>query len=195
MPLVDGVAIVGDHPNAIGIEAIGTMQLTLSRNHIRGVLHGIHLVGNNRNVIISDCHIYENRGIGIYYDNVNLHQSNIVVGSNCFGGYKDSKSPEIKNGIKIINSADCTFSGLHLSNVSSEPAALIFDNCRRINLTNCTILDCDNIGLLLKDVSYSRVSDCLIRDDRPDAISIPIRIIGGRENTILNIRASLKTHC
>ena len=334
MPFVDGVAIVGYHPDAIGIEAVGTMQLTISMIHVRGVLHGIHFVGNNRNVIISDCHIYENRGIGIYYDNVNLHQSNItgchisynngggivsragnvrniqitgcdiesnmspdmlptanvlidrsggslgtgevaisgctiqhdhtspgsaniriigspnpdhnpesvlkyndyndnititgnilsdvkvnihlndcrdvtitgntfwqgytqnlliekcsniVVGPNCFGSYKDSKTPEVKNGIKIINSEDCTFSGLHISNVLSELAALLFDNCQRINITNCTILDYNNIGLLLKNVSYSRVSDCLIRDDRPNANSIPMKIIGGKENLIVDI--------
>jgi hypothetical protein len=50
MPLVDGVAIQGAHPEAVGIEATGTMQLTLTRLHIRGTLHGIHLVGSNRNI-------------------------------------------------------------------------------------------------------------------------------------------------
>src|SRR5690606_8972412 len=78
MPLVDGLAILGDHPDSVGIEAVGTMQLIISRTHVRNTLHGIHLTGNNRNLIISDCHIYENRGIGIYYDEVNLHQSNIT---------------------------------------------------------------------------------------------------------------------
>lgn len=86
MPLVDGLGIVGDHQEAVGIEAVGTMQLTITRVHIRDVLHGIHLVKNNRNVIISDCHIYDNRGIGIYYDDVNLHQSNIT---GCHISYND----------------------------------------------------------------------------------------------------------
>src|SRR5690606_4897983 len=76
MPLLDGLAITGAHPDAVGIEASGTMQLTVSRIHVRNALHGIHLTGNNRNVVISDCHLYSNRGIGIYYDEVNLHQSN-----------------------------------------------------------------------------------------------------------------------
>ncbi len=44
MPLVDGLAIDGDHPEAVGIEATGTMELTLTRLHIRGTLHCIHLV-------------------------------------------------------------------------------------------------------------------------------------------------------
>jgi hypothetical protein len=54
MPAVDGLAIRGDHPEAIGIQAAGTMQLTVTRTHIRGAQHGIHLVENNRNVIISE---------------------------------------------------------------------------------------------------------------------------------------------
>lgn len=63
MTLVDGVAIEDDHAEAIAIEAVGTMQLTLARVHVRSALHGIRLVGNNRNVIVSDCHIYHNRGL------------------------------------------------------------------------------------------------------------------------------------
>jgi hypothetical protein len=53
-----------------------------------------------------------------------------------------------------------------------------------MNITSCTILDCDNVGLLLKNVSLSRVSGCLIRDDRPDASSTPLKVIGGSDNMI-----------
>ncbi len=118
MPLVDGLAILGDHDEAIGIEAVGTMQLTVTRVHVHAALHGIHLKENNRNVVISDCHLYE--------------------------------------------------------------------NCLRMNITNCSILDCDNVGLLLKNVSHSRVSDCMIRDDRLDTQSIPLKVSGGTGNMIIN---------
>lgn len=77
MPSVSGLEIVGANPQACGIEAKGTMKATFSRILIRKVLHGIHLTQRNRNVIISDCHIYENRGIGIFLDHVNLHQINV----------------------------------------------------------------------------------------------------------------------
>lgn len=77
MPFVDGLEIVGRHPAAIGIEADGTMQLTISRVFIREALHGIHLFNRNRNIIISECHIYHNMGIGIFLDVINLHQINI----------------------------------------------------------------------------------------------------------------------
>ncbi len=78
MPLVRGLEIVGEHPEADGIALEGTMQAVISQVLIRRVRHGIHLVRRNRNVIIESCHIYENSGVGIYYDDVNLHQSNIV---------------------------------------------------------------------------------------------------------------------
>jgi len=77
MPTVSGLEIVGDDPGACGVEAAGTMKAILSRLSIRKALHGIHLTGRNRNVIISDCHIYENRGVGVYLDHVNLHQINV----------------------------------------------------------------------------------------------------------------------
>ena len=331
MPLVDAIAIDGGHPEAVGIEAVGTMELTITRVHIRGVLHGIHLVGNNRNLIISECHLYENRGIGIFYDNVNLHQSNItgchisynrrggivsragnvrnihitgcdiesnmspetpptanvlidsadssygtgevaitgctiqhnspsagsaniriigrskpdrngkpvregnvtitgnvlsdvkvnvhlkdcrgvilagntfwmgythnlliedcsniIVGVNNFDRnprYDYGDSLEARNSLLVRNSADCTLSGLHVTNVWKAPAGLTIENCKRMNVTNCTILDCDNVGLLLKDITDSRISGCLISDNRPDAESTSLIVVGGRGNMIVN---------
>jgi hypothetical protein len=330
MPLVDGIVIAGNHPAAVGIEAVGTMQLTITRVHIRNVLHGIHLVENNRNVIISDCHVYENRGVGIYYDNVNLHQSNItgchisynagggivsragnvrnihvtgcdlesnmipgaaatanvlidcsgskygtgevavtgctiqhnnlspsganirilgrsdsgadaevvregnvtitgnvlsdvkvnvhlrgcrgvtltgntfwqgythnlliedctniIVGPNNFDRnprYNYGNTQEANNSLVFRNSADCTLSGLHITNVWREPA-LTVENGSRFNITGCTILDCDQVGLLLRNVTRSQVSNCLIRDDRPDSTSVPVKIEGGSGNVIVN---------
>jgi parallel beta-helix repeat protein len=328
MPLVDGVAIVGEHPDADGIEAAGTMQLTISRVHIRGVRHGIRLVENNRNVIISDCHIYENRGIGIYYDDVNLHQSNItgchisyndgggivsragnvrnihitgcdiesnmspespptanvlidcresdygtaevaitgctiqhnnpspgsanirmlgrskdkdgqavregnvtitgnvlsdvkvnvhlkdcrgvtVTGNTFWQGYEHNlllehcrsvvvgannldrnprydygNTQEANNAILLKGCRDCTITGLHVTGVWRAAAGVLVENCSRINITNCTILDCDNVGLFLINVTDSRVSDCLIRDDRDDANSISLKAMGGSGNHI-----------
>ncbi len=78
MPTIIGLEIVGANDDADGIQIRGAMQLTLDRLLIRRCRHGIHLVDRNRNIIVSNCHVYENKGIGIFYDNVNLHQSNIV---------------------------------------------------------------------------------------------------------------------
>ena len=76
-PSVTGLEIVGAHAEADGIEAAGTIQLTIERVLIRECRHAIHLTKNNRNLIISACQLYHNSGIGVFYDDVNLHQSNI----------------------------------------------------------------------------------------------------------------------
>lgn len=95
MPLIDGIEIVGNNSESIGIEAIGTMQMIISRVLIRETLHGIKLSQRNRNVIISNCHIYHNKGIGIYLDNVNLHQINI---SNCHISYNAGGGIVVRHG-------------------------------------------------------------------------------------------------
>lgn len=327
MPLVDGVAIEGKHSQASGIAAVGTMQLTVTRTHIRNALHGVHLLENNRNVIVADCHIYENRGVGVFYDQVNLHQSNItnchisynsgggvvsiagnvrnihisgcdlesnmtpdgpatanvlidsagsqagtgevaitgctiqhnnpstdsaniriigrsaprgpgrivregnvtitgnvlsdvqvnihlrecrgvaITGNTIWKGFQHNllvedcsnvvvgpnsldRNPRYSYGNSLASNnsvvfrrcADCTVTGLHLTNVHRAPAGLLLDHCDRFNVTNCTILDCDNVGILLNEVTASRVSDCLIRDDRPESDSVSLRVVGGSEN-------------
>ena len=60
MPTVDGIEIVGAHPEADGIEAVGTMKLIVTRVEVRKARHAVHLTTRNRNVIVSNCHFYEN---------------------------------------------------------------------------------------------------------------------------------------
>src|SRR5262245_36594207 len=77
MPTIRGLEIVGGHAQAGGIRSEGAMQPTFQNVLIRRVRHGIHLANRDRNVLISDCHIYDNTGIGTFLDRVNLHQTNI----------------------------------------------------------------------------------------------------------------------
>lgn len=325
MPLVDGLEIVGDHERAVGIAVSGVMQFTVTRTLIRDCLHGIHLTGTNRNIIVSDSHLYANRGIGVFYDDVNLHQSNIVGThiSYCEGGgivvhggdvrnlhigtcdiesnqgpdtpptanilidcsdspfgtaevaitgctiQHNSKSPDsanirvlgrgtrsprsgrnerwghiaitgnllsdvttnvhlqgvrgvaitgntffmghehnllvedsqqvvvasnvfernpayapTRNAIVFRRSRDCTLSALHVQGAMA-PAGVLLEDCDRFNVTGCTILDCDNVGLLARNLTRSRISDCIIRDDRENPAE-SLRIEGGRENQISN---------
>ncbi len=339
MPAVDGIEIVGAHPQAVGIEATGTMQLTVTRVLVREALHGIHLTKHNRNVIVSNCHLYKNRGVGLYLDAVNLHQINVacchisyngaggivvrdsavcnlhisgcdieanmapkgppaanvwidtaagprataeiaitgctiqhthaapdsanirftgtdlddrvkkenvwgnvtigdnvlsdaqinidirnargvsIVGNTLWRGYQYNlrveessnvvigpnlldRNPKYywggereQNGVLFRKCRDLTVTGLHLNDVRQPAAALILEDCHRLNLTNCSILDCDTAGLLLKNVTAARVSDCLILNDKPDAGSwVPLKVTGGRGNMIANnlIGAPLK---
>ncbi len=330
-PRVEGIEIVGAHDLADGIRAEGTHQLTVTRCVVRQCRHAIHLTGRNRNLIVADCHLYANRGIGVYYDHVNLHQSNIVGChiSYCGGGgivtrggevrniqvgtcdiegnmdpvgpptanvlldsaggstaevaitgctlQHNSKSPDSANirilgagegggrigptreghvtiadnvlsdvrvnvhlvkarGVSLTGNtfwmgydhnllveesshvvvgpnvfdrnprydygdsketandlvfrgcADCTLTGVHVSGVYRAPAGMTLEGCRRFHVTGCTILDCANAGLLVKDVSDSRITDCLIRDDREGtAHGVPVRIVGGSGNVLRDV--------
>jgi polygalacturonase len=75
MPTIRNLEIVGAHPQADGIRLEAVMQPTLQGVLIRRCRHGIHLTRTDRNVLIADCHIYQNTGIGIFFDWVNLHQT------------------------------------------------------------------------------------------------------------------------
>lgn len=328
-PRVTGLEIVGSHEEAVGIEATGTMQLTVSQAVLRKLLHGIHLVNRNRNVLLSACHIYENRGVGVYYDQVNLHQSNIsachisynqgggvvfrggevrnvhITGCDieanhdadgpptanvlidCTGGstaevaivgctiqhahgapdsanirvlgkgtYRrgaetleanwgnitiaDNVLSDVQKNIELIgargvtitgntiwqgfeynvrivesshlaiannmcernppygyagptanavllqNCEDATLSGNEFHNIQSE-FGVSLEDCRRVNVTGCNILDCEGVELRLANVSHSRVSDCLIRDDRPKAknsTDLVFQLQGGSGNLL-----------
>jgi len=95
LPTVDGIEIVGNHPDAVGFEATGTVQLTLTRVLVREAHHGIHLRDLNRNVAVSGCHLYDNSGIGVYLDDVDLHQIN-VTGSHV--SYNDRGGIVVRDG-------------------------------------------------------------------------------------------------
>jgi pectate lyase-like protein/copper-binding protein NosD len=322
MPVVEGLAIVGEHAEADGIEAAGTMQLTLRGVNIRKCRHGVHLVQRNRNVLIDGCHIYENSGCGIYYDHVDLHQSNIsashisycdaggvvvrggnvrnihiagcdiegnmakngppsanvlldcadgsvaevaitgctiqhskdapdsanirilgggfmdrrgqrlpfncgnvtigdnvlsdvqtnihlvgvrgvtITGNTLWQGYahnmlvEDStavvvgpnmleRNPlyaytaEGKNNVVFRNCRDCTIQGLHLHNVIDSEAGLTIDKCHRLNLVGGMIVDCDNVGLLIRASSAIEYANCFIGDEREGAKSVRVRIVDG----------------
>ncbi len=68
--------------------------------------------------------------------------------------------------------------------VRGGPAGVVLEDCRRFNVTGCTVLDCEEAGLLLKNVSDSRVSDCLIRHADPPEGWQPVRVQGGGGNVI-----------
>ena len=99
MPQVQNLEILGRHPEADGLAFAGTMQATVRGILIREVRHGIRLTGRNRNVLIDAVHIYDCTGVGVFFDQVNLHQAN-VTGSHisyCDGGGIKVEASEIRN--------------------------------------------------------------------------------------------------
>jgi hypothetical protein len=140
MPAVTGLAVLGAHADADGIEAAGTMQLTLRGVHIRQCRHGIRLVERNRNLLIDACHIYENNGCGVLYDNVNLHQSNISAShiSYCRGGGVVVRGGDVRN----IHIAGCDIEACQAKD--GPPTANILLDCTggsvaEVAITGCTI--------------------------------------------------------
>ncbi|MCI0357678.1 MAG: right-handed parallel beta-helix repeat-containing protein [Planctomycetaceae bacterium] len=140
MPAAEGLAIVGTHAEADGIEASGTMQLTVRGVHIRKCRHGIHLVGRNRNVLIDACHIYENSGCGVYLDHVNLHQTNISAShiSYCGGGGVVVRGGEVRN----VHIAGCDIEA-NMSAAGPPTANVLLDcadgSMAEVAITGCTI--------------------------------------------------------
>jgi len=90
------------------------------------------------------------------------------------------------HGITFSNCSGCTISANHIYGVGKIPAAMTLRKCDRMNVTNCTILDYGNCGLLLEDVTNSRVSDCLIRDDQKAARGDSLKVIRGSGNQIVD---------
>jgi hypothetical protein len=80
LPIVTAVEIVGEHPDAVGIELRRTMKCVIAQVLVRRCKHGIHLVERNRDFILADSHLYDNREIGLFFDQCNLHQ--IIVHGN-----------------------------------------------------------------------------------------------------------------
>ena len=90
-PTVSDIEIVGADGQGDGIRLEGTHMAIVSRVTIRDCRHGIHLPHHNRNVIIADCHVYHCSGVGVFLDEVNLHQINIHgshISYNARGGIK-----------------------------------------------------------------------------------------------------------
>lgn len=77
-PTLSGFEILGEHPDAIGIELMRTIQPTVSQVLVRRCRYGIHLTERNRNVLITDCHLYDNDVHGIFFEKCDLHQTNVT---------------------------------------------------------------------------------------------------------------------
>jgi hypothetical protein len=171
-PRIAGLEIVGDHPEADAIQASGTMQLTVTGVVIRKVRHGIHLTERNRNVLISDCHIYENSGCGVFLDRVNLHQINIA---NCHisynrGGGVVSRGGEVRN----LHIGTCDIE----SNMGPDQPA-----------TANVLIDCTD-----GSTAEVAITGCTIQHNSKSAGSANIRFIGRGVTSTRNATATQEGH-
>lgn len=137
-PIISNVEIEGAHPEADGIEITGVFQPRLDGVLLHRVRHGIILTGINRNVIISNCNIYHNTGIGVYCKKLNLHQINIIgnhISYNRLGGIRIEDS-EIRN--LQITGNDIEYNNHKTHGTQPEPTAEIYIDSSK---PKCTVAE------------------------------------------------------
>lgn len=139
-PMVRGLDIMGAHDEADGIEATGTMQFTVVECLLHDLRHAIHLTTRNRNVVVSACHLYHNRGIGVFYDHVNLHQSNIA---GCHISYNAGGGVVMRGGeVRNVQIGTCDIESNMAPGVAPSANVLIDStdgSTDEVAITGCTL--------------------------------------------------------
>jgi len=155
MPIVSGIEILGNHELADGIELEQTVAAIVSNVSVRWCRHGIHLVNRNRNVLVSACHLYENSGVGVYLDDVNLHQIN--VGTSHIS-YNRQGGIVVRDGnVRNLQVSGCDIEGnMPDDETPTKAANILIDvsgspdtrekSIAEISITGCTIQHSANYG-------------------------------------------------
>lgn len=153
MPLVEGIEILGNHESASGLELFRTVGAVVNKLSVRWCRHGIILAERNRNVIISDVHLYENSGIGLYLDDVNLHQINV---SNSHISYNRLGGIVVRDGnVRNLHITGCDIEGnmpaddtrTNAANIMIDVSSTPKDRSRsvaEVAITGCTIQHSSN---------------------------------------------------
>ena len=187
LPTVRNIEIEGTHSEADGIQLVRTMQATLNGVQIRECRHGIHLTQRNRNVVISDCQIYHNRGVGVFLDEVNLHQINMVgnhISYNRLGGIRIERS-EVRN--LQITGNDIEYNNHAQHDSDPEPTAEIFvdTSAPGASVNEVTIASNTIQATVSAGGSNIRIIGPADRSQRPPGLwAITGNIIGSQENNI-----------
>lgn len=135
--IIESLEIVGKHEESDGIQLIGLMQPVVRNCLLRNVRYGIHLSNRNRNVLLLGNHIYNCRKIGVFLDEVNIHQININDNhiSYCkFGGIVIRNS-EIRNIQIVGNDIEYNFD----ADSETPSADLYFDISEKGSIREGTI--------------------------------------------------------
>jgi polygalacturonase len=185
MPILRDLEIVGGHPEADGVRLEGVMQPTLLGLLIRRCRHGIHLTKRDRNVLIADCHVYHNSGIGIFLDRVNLHQINIHGNhlSYCKRGGLVIAASEVRNIQICSNDIEYNY------DVKADTSADVLFDCRDGTVREGTIVG--NTIQARKSPQGANVRLVGVGKDNPNAVGL-LAITGnliGSEQTALHLQA------
>lgn len=155
MPIVSGIEILGNHREADGIELVKTVGAIVRNISVRWCRHGIHLVTRNRNVLISNCHLYENSGVGIYLDDLSLHQINV---GNSHISYNRQGGIVVRDGnVRNLQVTGCDIEGnMPDDDTPTRTANILIDvsgspesksqSVAEVSITGCTIQHSANYG-------------------------------------------------
>lgn len=184
-PTIRDLEIVGRHPEADGVRLEGVMQPTLQSLLIRRCRHGVHLANRDRNVIIADCHIYDNSGIGVFLDHVNLHQINIHGNhiSYCKQGGLKIVGGEVRNIQICSNDIEYNY------DLKAETSADILFDCRQGTVREGTIVG--NTIQAVGSPGGANVRLIGVGQDDPNAVGL-LAITGnliGSQTTLLHLVA------
>ena len=187
MPTLRGIVIEGAHAEADGIQLRGTMQAIIDGVLVRRARHGIHLVERNRNLIITNCHVYHNRGVGVFLDGINLHQINITgshISYNRLGGIRIEGS-EVRNLQITGNDIEYNNAKSHRG-LESEPTAEIWIDAtaegasvNEITIASNTIQATESAG-----GANIRIIEKADKSRPPGLICISGNVIGSQENNV-----------
>lgn len=186
LPTLSGLEIVGGHAEADGVRIEGAMQPTLTQLLIRKCRHGIHLLNRDRNVLIADCHIYDNTGVGIFLDRVNLHQTNIHGNhiSYCKQGGLKITGSEVRNIQICSNDIEYNY------DLKAETSADVLFDCREGTVREGTIVG----NTIQAKLSPNGANVRLVGTgkDQPNAVGL-LSITGnliGSQHTALHLQAA-----
>jgi hypothetical protein len=74
---------------------------------------------------------------------------------------------------------------MHVNGVRHHDAAVALESCSRFNVSGISVLDCDGAALSLENTSLSRITNCILRDDRAEPNRRPaLKVTGGSGNVI-----------
>ena len=187
MPVLRGLVVEGDHPEADGFELRGTMQSIFEGVMVRRARHGIRLVERNRNVLISHCHLYHNTGVGLFLDRVNLHQINVTgshISYNRLGGIRLQNS-EVRNLQITGNDIEYNNARSH-HGLPSQPTAEIWIDAsgggasvNEVAIASNTIQATASAG-----GAHIRIADDGKSGRPPGLIAISGNVIGSQENNV-----------
>jgi len=77
--------------------------------------------------------------------------------------------------------------GLQINNVWRKKGGLILEKCRHFNISNCSILNGDNCGILMDDVQDTMVSSCMVQDTLRESTEATALVVKkGKGNFIVN---------